>query len=61
MYIKNRRGKYVNIRIWSYVDLGTCRMEDLFITDGNLNELTDCEVKEISYLIMKKLLKLVQN
>lgn len=32
---KNRRGIYTNIKIWSYVDLGTCRKRDLFVTNGN--------------------------
>ena len=32
---KNRRGKYTNVRIWSSVDLGTCRKQDLFITTPN--------------------------
>lgn len=36
---KVRRGKYVDVRIWHSVDLGTCRTEDLFITDGNLSEV----------------------
>jgi replicative DNA helicase len=31
---KVRRGKYTNVKIWSYVDLGTCRKKDLFITDS---------------------------
>ena len=31
---KNRRGRYVDIRIWSRVDLGTCRKQDLFVTDS---------------------------
>lgn len=37
---KNRRGQYTNIKIWSYVDLGTCRKQDLFITNGNYEILT---------------------
>lgn len=36
---KVRRGKYVDVRIWHSVDLGTCRTEDLFITDANLSEV----------------------
>lgn len=32
---KMRRGRYKNVRIWSIFDLGTARMEDLFMTDGN--------------------------
>lgn len=30
---KNRRGKWRNVRIWRYTDLGTCRSTDCFITD----------------------------
>ena len=39
---KIRRGKYNRVRIWSKVDLGTCRTEDLFLTDtsGNIIDLT---------------------
>jgi hypothetical protein len=36
---KVRRGRYNHIRIWSKVDLGTCRTEDLFVTDVNGNEI----------------------
>ena len=36
---KVRRGKYNRIRIWSRVDLGTCRTEDLFLTDQNNVEI----------------------
>lgn len=38
---KIRRGKYNRVRIWSKVDLGTCRTEDLFLTDttGNLIDI----------------------
>lgn len=32
---KARRGRYSNVRIWSIFDLGTARIEDLFVTDGN--------------------------
>lgn len=38
---KVRRGKYTNVRVWSRVDLGTCRKEDLFITDEHLNIIQD--------------------
>ena len=30
---KNRRGKYTAVRVWHIFDLGTCRMQDLFVTD----------------------------
>lgn len=36
---KVRRGKYNRVRIWSKVDLGTCRTEDLFLTDADGNEI----------------------
>ncbi|MCF8001671.1 MAG: hypothetical protein K9K76_07445 [Halanaerobiales bacterium] len=32
---KNRRSQYKGIRLWSHVDLGTCRADDLFVTDAN--------------------------
>ena len=36
---KVRRGRYNHVRIWSRVDLGTCRTKDLFITDAKGNEI----------------------
>lgn len=38
---KLRRGRYTNVRIWSHMDLGTLRKTDLFLTDGNYNEIED--------------------
>ena len=46
---KARRSKYKNIKIWSKVDLGTCRVEDICITDGYYNPITDFEVLKYSY------------
>ena len=37
---KNRRGKWTGIRIWRYIDLGTCRTTDCFVTDRS-NEPID--------------------
>lgn len=34
---KVRRGRYTNVKIWSYSDLGTCRKEDLFVTTAGLD------------------------
>jgi replicative DNA helicase len=31
---KNRGNKLVRVRLWSYVDLGTCRTTDLFLTNN---------------------------
>ena len=33
---KVRSGQWTQVRIWSYVDLGTLRKEDLFVTDSRL-------------------------
>ena len=59
---KMRRGKYVDVRIWSYADLGTCRNKDLFITDVNMNILSDFEVKTLllDYEDMDKVTELLQ-
>ncbi|TPG68609.1 hypothetical protein EEL31_08805 [Brevibacillus laterosporus] len=32
---KNRRNKLVRVKLWAYVDLGTCRTTDLFLTDAD--------------------------
>lgn len=36
---KNRGGRFYEVRIWSYVDLGTLHKQDLFITDAYYNEV----------------------
>lgn len=38
---KLRRGRYNDVRIWSEMDLGTCRIKDLFITDVNFKPIVD--------------------
>lgn len=38
---KNRRGRWTNIRIWSYYDYGTCRKQDLFVTSATMKEKLD--------------------
>lgn len=40
---KNRGGKWVEIKIWIYVDYDTMRMHDLFVTDKNNKLITDIE------------------
>lgn len=42
---KMRRGRYVDVRIWSLADLGTLRSRDLFITDANMNIVQNFAVK----------------
>lgn len=58
---KMRRGRYVDIRIWSLADLGTCRSRDLFMTDADMKEITDFKIKEllIDYDGSEKALELV--
>ena len=63
---KMRRGRYVDVRIWSLVDLGTCRGRDLFVTDANLKLITSLTPKPmvIEYEDMEKttdLMKLLNN
>ena len=38
---KVRRGRFTNVRIWSYFDYGTCRKYDLFITNGDYTPVDD--------------------
>lgn len=55
---KIRRGKYNRVRIWSKVDLGTCRTEDLFLTDANGN-LIDLVLNE--YLFEDEIKSIINN
>lgn len=55
---KIRRGKYNRVRIWSKVDLGTCRTEDLFLTDANGN-LIDLILNE--YLFEDEIKSIINN
>jgi hypothetical protein len=38
---KVRSGEWNQVRIWSKVDLGTMRKQDLFITDSRLDPIED--------------------
>lgn len=44
---KNRRGKYKNVRLWRYTDLGTCRSTDCFVTDLSNNpiDINELDIK----------------
>ena len=46
---KNRRGRWNDVRVWSYSDLGTCRKKDLFITDASLNEIEGFSPMEFAF------------
>lgn len=38
---KVRSGRFSQVRVWSYIDLGTLKKEDLFVTDALLNPIND--------------------
>lgn len=38
---KLRRGRFNDIRIWSEMDLGTCRVKDLFVTDASFKPIPE--------------------
>ena len=62
---KMRRGRYTQVRIWSIQDLGTCRKEDLFVTNSRL-EIVDVfnlkqEYLEDNWNICKNVNKLNNN
>jgi len=46
---KIRSGAYNQVRIWSYVDLGTLRKEDMFLTNSQL-EIVDFNNHGINYI-----------
>lgn len=45
---KVRRGRYTNVKIWSHMDLGTCRKEDLFVTNAQYVPI-DITIKPIEF------------
>ena len=48
---KVRRGKFVRVKLWLHADLGTCRTEDLFLTNN------DYKVLEIESTDVEKILE----
>ena len=44
---KNRRGRYTAVRVWHQFDLGTCRMQDLFVTDQTFQPIN---IQIVKYL-----------
>ena len=51
---KNRGNKYKDVRIWSYVNLGTCRKTDLFITNARFQEVPDFEIIDYQFEYQNK-------
>lgn len=58
---KVRRGKYTNVRIWSYVDLGTCRKIDLFVTNERLQEIDDFQYLRFEFGEEEDLTKFIES
>jgi replicative DNA helicase len=46
---KNRRGRWTTVRIWSLVDLGTCRKYDLFVTTADMKPIEDFQIVEFIF------------
>ena len=44
---KVRSGQWTQVRIWSYVDLGTLRKEDLFVTDSRLEPVQGFVIQSV--------------
>ena len=55
---KARRSRYKNVRIWSFTDLGTGRMQDLFMTDASFNII---KIDRIEIIIEDDFNKVMQN
>ena len=46
---KNRRSDYTQVKIWSRIDLGTCREQDILITNGFYEIIEDFELIKYNY------------
>lgn len=46
---KNRRGRWTMLRIWSLMDLGTCRRHDLFVTTPDNKPIDDFQIVEFNF------------
>lgn len=57
---KVRRGKLTRIKIWQYVNLGTCRTQDLFVTDNDFN-LIPIDITEIQAENSKEVEKIIEK
>lgn len=49
---KNRRGRYTNVKIWSNVDLGTCRKVDVVVTDERYRPIES--FRKVDYLFTEE-------
>ena len=52
---KCRRGHLVRVILWQYVDLGTCRTQDLFVTDFEFKLI------DVDFTVIENVEKVVQE
>lgn len=55
---KNRRGRWTRVRIWSRMDLGTCRRYDLFVTTTNNKPIEDFQCVEFNMIRTQEMIDL---
>ena len=55
---KNRRGRWTRVRIWSRMDLGTCRRYDLFVTTANNKPIEDFQCVEFNMIRTQEMIDL---
>ena len=55
---KNRRGRWTRVRIWSRMDLGTCRRYDLFVTTTNNKPIEDFQCVEFNMVRTQEMIDL---
>lgn len=58
---KNRRGRWTMVRIWSKVDLGTCRKYDLFVTTVDMKPLEDFQIVDFISEISDEITELIEK
>jgi len=47
---KVRKGRFVRVKLWCYIDLGTCRTKDLFLTNNDY-EVIDIEATTVEQIL----------
>lgn len=55
---KNRRGRWTMVRVWSKMDLGTCRRYDLFVTTPDLKAIGEFQIVDFVQTKDQKLIDL---
>lgn len=48
---KNRGDQWTQVRIWTFVDMGNLRKQDLFITNSRLEAVEDFEIDNFLYSV----------